>query len=349
MRKAKVFLLAFLVLVIVMFGGAFWYYTENQKAVTSESDVVQFYSDQQSLEQTITKLKQENIIKDELVAKIVAKLNGFDKVFEGTYEIDRAWDTVTILQYLQDVDHVLHDHVFRMTFVEGQWAKDFAKIIANHTNYSEQEVIDYWNNETVVKALIDQYEVLTDAVLNPQTYVKLEGYFAPDTYEFYRDASLADITKTLLDPSEQFYLTNKSLFDNSKYSVHQLFTLASIVQFEAGKPADQQVVAAVFFNRLAIDMKLESSVTLCYANYKEINWQNCESDATIDSPYNTYLYAGFPIGPIANVSKTALLAVLEPVSTDYFFFIADIYGDGTVYYAKTYEEHLENVRKYLHH
>ena len=96
-------------------------------------------------------------------------------------------------------------------------------------------------------------------------------------------------------------------------------------------------------------MPLQSSVTVCYALdiTQDDNWQACEMNPTFDSPYNTYMYGGLPPGPIENPGSEAINAVLNPAKHDYYFFMADVYGDGTVYYAKTLEEHEANVDKYL--
>ncbi len=108
------------------------------------------------------------------------------------------------------------------------------------------------------------------------------------------------------------------------------------------------LVSGVFYNRLGIDMPLQSSVTVCYALYDDFaHASDCETNADIDSPYNTYQHNGLPIGPILNPGKVAIDAALHPQESDYLYFIADIYGDGTVYYAKTFEEHSALVAKYL--
>lgn len=92
----------------------------------------------------------------------------------------------------------------------------------------------------------------------------------------------------------------------------------------------------------------ESSVTVCYALYEDYEHaEDCELNSNIDSPYNTYLNAGLPIGPILNPGKDAIDAALHPQESDYLYFMADIYGDGKVYYAKTLEEHEANVSQYL--
>ena len=96
-------------------------------------------------------------------------------------------------------------------------------------------------------------------------------------------------------------------------------------------------------------MKLQSSVTVCYAidKEKDDDWMACEVNPDFDSPYNTYRVEGLPPGPILNPGRDAIQAVLQPQASDYLYFMADVKGDGTVYYAKTYAEHQANVRKYL--
>ena len=135
----------------------------------------------------------------------------------------------------------------------------------------------------------------------------------------------------------------------SSLSIHEIYTLASIVQYESGKIDDMKKIAKVFYNRMKIGMPLQSSVTVCYALdiNKNDNWMACEVNPNYDSLYNTYKYQGLPPGPIQNPGEDAINAVLNPDSNDYLYFMADVYGDGTVYYAKTYAEHEANVNRFL--
>ena len=109
------------------------------------------------------------------------------------------------------------------------------------------------------------------------------------------------------------------------------------------------LVASVFFNRLATGMQLQSSVTVCYALDIGLNgdWTKCEVIQDSSDPYNTYQIMGFPPGAICNPGKDALLAVLNPVDSDYFFFIGDVCGNGGTIFAKTYGEQLANQKEYL--
>ena len=178
--------------------------------------------------------------------------------------------------------------------------------------------------------------------------MKLEGYLFPDTYFLEKDDSLDDITRVMLDRFDVMYKENKKAFDKSDLSIHQIISLASVVQFEASKPGDMAKIAGVFYNRLDQGMKLQSSVTVCYALYDDFNDpKDCETNPEVDSLYNTYLHEGLPIGPILNPGDEAIKAVLNPKKTDYLFFAADIYNkvDGKVHYTKTYEEHLEECEK----
>ncbi|MCI6068302.1 MAG: endolytic transglycosylase MltG, partial [Galactobacillus timonensis] len=176
------------------------------------------------------------------------------------------------------------------------------------------------------------------------------GYLFPNTYNFYPETDADTITRTLLNGQLTVYNELKDQMSASSLTVHQIYTLASIVQYEASTPEDMAKVAQVFYNRLAIDMPLQSSVTVCYAidlNRDTDSWKACEVNSDYDSPYNTYLHTGLPPGPILNPGRDALNAVLNPdTSMDgYYYFMADV-TTGKIYYAKTLEEHNANVKKY---
>lgn len=343
----KKILIILLILIVGIGAGGFYYFTENSKPVSDQEKIVEFeVLEGSSVDQVLSKLKNEGLIRNELISKFLIRQETYDTVKTGTFEVSPSMTPQEIFSVITNSDNILID-TYRMQFIDGQWAKDYAAVIANHTVHSQAEVIAYWNSPEVINRLIEEYQVLTPEIVNDQVQIYLEGYLSPNTYEFYADATLDDITKVLLDPTEKFYLDNKVLFDNNSLSVHDVFKLSSMVQFEASKPDDQKGVAAVFLNRLADGMRLESSVTVCYALYEYNNWTDCENNPGIDSPYNTYVYAGLPVGPVSNPTQTALMSVLTPISSNDYFFIADVYGDGTVYFAETYEEHLELKRQYL--
>lgn len=291
-------------------------------------------------------LKANSLIGEPFIVETTAKFMKITDFKVGVYKVDRGWNALTILTFMANAANAQKNDV-PLTIIPGDWAKDVAQKIAAVTDYTMPDVLAYWNDQTVFIALDQAYEVITADIIKPGVKVLLEGYLMPETYFIDPSSSLEVITKRILDQTEAFYLENKAQFEASSYRVHEIFTLASIVQFEASKTADMKMVAQVFYNRLKYPMRLQSNVTICYSLYSYTNWKDCEGNKDVVSPYNTYLHDGLPPGPIDNPSATAILATMNPTANDYYYFIADVYGDGTVYYAKTYAEHLKNVEKYL--
>lgn len=266
----------------------------------------------------------------------------------GEYILTEQMDLATLIDYLSDSKNVIVKDV-TITFPEGDWLKDFARKISEVTNLEYHDILTYWDNKDVVRSYVNQYPFLTDDILNENIRHPLEGYFFPDTYTFYRETSVEEVTEKILLNTQRFYNQFIDEINKSHYSTHQLFTLASIVQYESSHSEDMKNVASVFKNRLAIGMRLQSSVTVCYALDLSENdsWTECEYNPNLENPYNTYLYEGLPPGPILNPGKDAFVAVLNPNTTDYYYFMADVCGSGKVYYSKTLQEHEEYVRKYL--
>lgn len=346
----KTVIIAVVVLLIILVTSMFLYFKSSLEAVSSKDETVHFEIVAGDNVSTIaSRLEDQNLIKNATMARLSAKLDGVEDFTVGTYVINRSWDTAKVLQYLSNDKNIIKDEVL-LTFKEGIWAKDIAKLIAENTNVKEADLLKLWNDDDFLKQCIKQYDFLDDSILNNQYRVKLEGYLFPETYYFKKDTTPEEVTAVFLDQFAIEYEKIKDDVKNSGMSMHDIMTLASIVQYESATKEDMEKVAGVFYNRLAIHQKLESSVTVCYSLYEFDSWLDCEQQAhVVDSPYNTYLYEGLPIGPILNPGKEAIAATLHPAKHDYYYFIADVQGDNKVYYAKTYEEHLENVAKYLHY
>jgi UPF0755 protein len=180
--------------------------------------------------------------------------------------------------------------------------------------------------------------------------VSLEGFFLPGSYEVLRDSSADDLVDIVLAQFDaQISLDLRDGFTRRGLSLYQAVTLASIVEREAVIPEEMPLIASVFLNRLAIDMKLETDPTVQYAlGYNPSQgtwWTNPLSlfDLEVASPYNTYLYTGLPPNPIANPSIAALQAVAFPVETPYYYFRAACDGSGRHNFAYTFEEHIANA------
>jgi len=343
-------ILLILILLALIFGGLYLKYSSDLKARQSASESVDFIVDDGSTAKTVTsKLASEGIIRNAQSAYIYAKLNHYTDIKKGEYQLDKSWDVKTILVTLNDPNSAMAN-VASVTIVEGDWAKDIADKISQVTDVSSDDLLALWNDETYIRSIMSKYPFLTEDIFNDNVRISLEGYLAPDTYQFFKDSTAQAVTEKILDQTLAVYQEVQSEMASSSYSINEIYTMASIIQYESGKVSDMKEIAGVFYNRLKAGMPLQSSVTVCYAidlDKVNDNWRSCEVNSDFESPYNTYKYTGLPPGPIENPGKDALIAALEPSSNDYYYFMADVCGDGTVYYAKTLEEHNQNVKKYL--
>jgi UPF0755 protein len=173
--------------------------------------------------------------------------------------------------------------------------------------------------------------------------VDLEGYLFPDSYSITPGVTTASIlVNNMLD---DFTQRVGNIYDQSFASEgltrHQGLTLASIVEREVNRSEDRPVVAQVFLKRLQLGMPLGSDVTVQYA----ADQLGTSFSTSLNSPYNTYLHAGLPPGPIANPGLSSLDAVAHPAATNYLYFVAGT--DGVTHFSTTYAEHQQNVAKYL--
>lgn len=176
--------------------------------------------------------------------------------------------------------------------------------------------------------------------LDPQAQT-LEGYLFPDTYRLTRTQSLHDVAATMVRRFRQA-AHEAGLSQN----VHDIVTMASIVEKETGVDVERPQVASVFYNRLNRHMVLATDPTVIYAALLNNRYRGTiyRSDLQFDSPYNTYRNAGLPPGPICNPGKASLQAAMHPAQTDYLFFVSDNQGHHN--FSRTPEEHARNVAAY---
>jgi UPF0755 protein len=184
----------------------------------------------------------------------------------------------------------------------------------------------------------------------------LEGYLFPDTYQIeYNDGDNSEVViRTMLDNLEKKFTPEmrQAAADQGR-SIHQILTIASIVQREGQVAEELPVIASVFWNRLAQDMRLDADPTTQYAlGSHEAWWPRLETLgiddlSTVDSPYNTYLVHGMPPGPICNPGEAAIRAAVYPqADSDFLYFVAKGDGSGQHAFAVTLEEHNRNVIEY---
>ena len=337
------------VLLVLLGCGCYGIWSGMQPSSFNGGQVTVTVEEGESLKSVLAELEQRSVIRNDQIAYLYAKLKKHDSYTAGEHVFSTDMTLDEVFEELART--TMDDNTARVTVIEGDWAKDIAARFASVTNVSEEELLSLWNNADWIRSQMEYYPFLTEEMFADGVRIYLEGYLAPDTYEIYRDTTAEDITKKLLDQSLVVYRGYEQAIAQSGRSIHQIYTMASILQYEAGtNPDDLAKVASVFYNRLDADMTLGSSVTVCYAidfDKQTDGWQACEMNSDFDSPYNTYMYGGLPPGAIENAGSLAIHAAINPADTDYYYFMADVCGDGTVYYATTLEEHNANVNTYL--
>jgi UPF0755 protein len=170
----------------------------------------------------------------------------------------------------------------------------------------------------------------------------LEGYLFPDTYYLPRFLDEREVVDRFLAQFTQVVLPLWREAGAGR-TVHEIITIASMIEREAKTTGDRPLIAGVLYNRLARGWRLEVDATVLYALGAHKSIVTFE-DLKVNSRYNTYLYAGLPPGPIANPGLGAIRAALRPARTDYLFYVAR--PDGSHAFSRTLAEHLANVRRY---
>ena len=308
---------------------------------------------------TLDKLEAEGIIKNADIVYYYNRIfNGYSFV-AGYFEIPHTMTDQYGNAHQTTLDELLgflanpanaHQDTVVLSFDEGDFIRSFAKKIAENTTVSENELLDYWNNESVIRGYMNEYPFLTEEIFKENVKYYLEGYLFPDTYEFFEFTNPDEVTRRFLDRTLEVYNSHKDEFAASDFSIHEVFTLASIVQWESGSAEDSKKIAGVFVTRLNYPEVLASTVTACYAF--DLSKDECyEVGDTLDytwrqDPYNTYTVQGLPPGPVCNPNETAIIAALHPDSSEgYFYFCANMCDGGTVF-ERTYEEHEYNIEHY---
>ena len=322
-------------------------YNVNLKAVSKDTSEKIVEIKPGSIRSIASTLKEHHLIRNELSFRIYIKLNNITNLKVGYYKLNEGMDVKEIVNSLVK-GSTYNPNEINITFKEGLNIRKYAELIEENTTNSKEDFIKLVNDKDFINKLINDYWFLTGDIVNDNIYYKLEGYLFPNTYTFASvDVSLEDIIYKLLNETDKQLSKYKDLIDSSSYSVHELLTLASIVELEGSNSDDRKGVAGVFYNRLNNGWTLGSDATTYYANkiddwtyslsYKELN--NC------NNKYNTRCSKinGLPVGPISNPGIESIVAVLEPTLHDYFYFVADC--TGKTYLTKNSTEHNNIINK----
>lgn len=342
--KKKIIIIGLLIAVLALFITSLYFY--GLTPVKSESEKVIFrINSGTSTKEIIDNLVSEKIIKSKISSFIYLKVHSNFILKAGTYELDRNDSTRDIFKKINAGD--IYDDSIKITFNEGKRITHYATLINENFGYNENDVISTINDEAYLKELINKYWFLTDEILNDKIYYALEGYLFPDTYSFKKDSSIKSIIETMLDNTNKKLSNYKSDIENSSYSIHQILTMASIIENESMFDEDRSGVSQVIYKRLKLNMSLGMDVTTYYAVKKDLSETLTKSDLNSYNDYNTRntSFIGLPVGPICNMGIKSIEAALKPSDTNYLYFYADI-KTGKLYFAENMTEFQKLIETY---
>ncbi|WP_054030292.1 endolytic transglycosylase MltG [Desulfatitalea tepidiphila] len=333
MFKLKYLLLLIIALLIAVAGAAGWIAVDlhrfaNRPADGEEHSHIVSVAPGESFGMLSARLEKAGVITSDIRFKIIARLSGDDKRLRaGEYALSTAMTPMEIIDILASGKVLLH----RLTIPEGYTIDQVATEVEKAGLASAEEFSRLARDPSLVS------ELQLDGP-------SLEGYLFPDTYHFPREVSARGIITTMVNAYQSLVTDEwRNRAHELDLSIHDIVTLASIIEKETGAPSERPIIASVFHNRLKKRMRLESDPTVIYG-IESFDGNITRRHLSSATPYNTYVIRGLPPGPIANPGRAALEAALYPAETDYLFFVSK--KDGTHYFSKTIAEHTEAVRKY---
>jgi UPF0755 protein len=291
------------------------YFGAPQRKAEQERVVVNLNGTEEGL---VSKLKDQGFIKSEWAFNFVLTIKGWhDKIEPGGYLVSKTMNVWKLAR-------ILANEAYQKWVVipEGLRATEIAEKLQKTLN---------WSEETKAEFLL-----YSD-----------EGYLFPDTYLFNSEYAGEEVARRM---ENQF---NEKVADLLKQAAEKdirndtLVILASLVQRETANEEEMPIVAGVIWNRWLKNMQFQIDATVQYALGNSENWWPVVTldDYKFDSPYNTYIYSGKPPTPICNPGLAAINAVVNSQESEYLYYLHD--SAGNIHLAKTYEEHLVNIKKYL--
>jgi len=321
------------VLFICLLTGGLFYYSEMSsfiKEPVNPAAVEKVFTIKpgQGLTVIAGNLEQASIISNKAYFILFAKIKKAGKKLQaGEYILSASKSPEQILEILIKGKVKL----YRITLPEGLNIKEAAGIVDKANLCTKTCFVDLCHDPAFILSLGIKA-------------ISLEGYLFPDTYFFPKHASCEDIITTMVAHFKNIFTTKwQARAKTLGFSVHDIVTIAAIIEKETGDASERPLISSVFHNRLKKNMRLESDPTVIYG-IKNFDGNIKRKHLKMLTPYNTYQIKGLPLGPIANPGALSLEAALNPAQTNYLFFVSK--KDTTHKFSKTIQEHNRAVKKY---
>lgn len=282
-----------------------------------------------SFKTTLARLEQMGLITNPFYFELLARSAGKQGSLKaGEYALETGMTPAQLLEMITEGRSLQ----FTLTVPEGFTMKDIARRLEELGAGTSREFFDTARNPATLR----RYEVEADS---------FEGYLFPDTYHFAKGSELKVVLGMMADHFMKKVRTEEILrqVESSGFTLHEILTLASLIEKETALAEEKELISAVFHNRLKKKMLLQCDPTVIYA-MRDFDGNIRKKDLQIDSPYNTYRYRGLPPGPIANPGLGSILAALHPTQSDALYFVSK--KDGGHHFSSSLEEHNRAVRKF---
>ncbi len=287
-------------------------------------------------EQVIEKLQQDQVLKNESSFRLTCKLLFYKSVKPGKYAFKKGESNFSMVKKLRKGQH----YPVKFTFNNVRTKKQLIEKLSKQEFYFDWEELAQLLND---RNFLKNYQPFGEP-LTPETVIAV---FRPDTYEFYYDITAKQFFEKMYSYYVGFWTDERqALAKEIGLTTMEVNTLASIVEEENHRAGEQPRIAGLYMNRLHKDMLLQSDPTVIFAIGDYSIRRVLNQHLQYKSPYNTYLHKGLPPGPIRIPSTCAIDAVLKYEHHDYLYMCAKEDFSGAHNFAKTYNEHLKNARKY---
>lgn len=323
---------------------------ENALNAPKENDTYRQmeFDEEMRLDEISRELKKQGFIKNETAFKLRAQIKGISgRIRGGKYELSKSM-TADELIYVLQAGGIQEEKTAKVTIVEGWTIEDMAEELYNKNVINDKNAFFAACNST---NLVGKHKILEGALENSSgSKYLLEGYLFPDTYEFFQNSSAEAVIEKMVSRLEEVYTESKQAKARELGLTNkQVIILASILEKEAITD-DFEKAASVLMNRLDRNMPLQVDASIRYVENLINTVSLNEKQYGMESPYNTYKNRGYIPSAICSPGADAIDAILYPDEgtreEGYLYFCLTSWDSGRMVFAKTYQEHLENVKRY---
>lgn len=291
-------------------------------------------------------LEENEVIRSGFVFKLYARFFGeADKIQAGKHIVSPRMSLSEIMENLKTGARATGEGIISITFPEGLTLENMASVFGEASKYSAKDFMDVVNDKAFIENMAKKYpDLLANVITLPNLKYTLEGYLYPATYDFDQTKGIESLVESMIAKRASEIKKYENAIKASGQSIHEILTMASLVEREGNSQEDRNNIASTFYNRIAKDMPLQTDISVLYAKgeHKEVVLL---SDLEYDSLYNLYKYKGLGPGPFNSPSDSAIEASVYPTKTNYLYFFADL-NTGKVFFTENYETHLAWQKEY---